>query len=560
MKMPKFFMPSLNGYKAAYIKNDLVSGIVVAALTIPVAMGYAQVAGLPPVYGLYASVLPVIAYALFASSPQLIYGIDASASAITGTLLVTMGIAAASDQAISTAAILSFFTAAFLLLFALLRLGRFANFISYPVMSGFISGISFSIIVGQIPKVMGVDSSGTDFFGNIQNIVGEFTQTNIISLVMGAATIAIILVCKKWLPKLPIALVVLVIGTAISALFHLDQYNVVITGDIPSGLPPISLPDFASVSNWGITIASGLVTAIIIFADSLLTTNSFAMKGGYRVRDNQELFAFGISDAAAAFVGSSPTSASVSRTAANVQFKGKSQLVSIFSAVVVALVILFFSAPLYYMPQPVLSGIIIAALVGVVDIDVMRMLFRRSRTEFVIWITAAVGVLVVGVLFGVIVGVLLSFIDVIIRATNPPQAFLGVIDDKKGYYDMSRHLDAHAVGDGIFIYRFTATLFFANIRLFKKGIHSAIKRGAKAIVVDASGISALDITAAQGLQELIKELDEKKIPFYFAGEIAKVDDAMKTYGLEDFITSGHTFKTIDEGVKRSEEELGKAKS
>lgn len=560
MHMPKFLLPSLNGYKAAYLKNDLISGIVVAALTIPVSMGYAQVAGLPPVYGLYASVLPVIGYALFASSPQLIFGIDASASAITSTILVAMGITAASDQAISTAAMLSLFTAGFLLLFALLRLGRFASFISFPVMSGFISGVSLSIIIGQIPKVMGIDSSGTDFFANIKNIVTEFLQTNLTSLVLGGVTLVVILICKKLLPKVPTALVMLVVGTAVTAIFHLDQQNVVITGDIPSGLPPINLPDFSDISSWGMTIGGSLVTAIVIFADSLLTTNSFALQGNYKVNDNQELFAFGISNAMSSLVGASPTSASVSRTAASKQFKGKSQLVSIVAAVVVTLVILFLAPLLYYMPQPVLSAITISALVGVVDIGVLRMLYRRSRMELVIWLAAALGVLLVGVLFGVIVGVVLSFVDVIIRATKPPQAFLGVIDGKEGYYDMARHLDAHAVPQGITIYRFTAALFFANISLFKKGIHSALKRDAKAIIIDASGISSVDISAAQGLQDIIKELKAKNIPFSFAGEIAKVDDALLEYGLKDFVNSGHTFKTLDEAVKYSQNELAKTPS
>lgn len=560
MHMPKFFMPSLRGYKAAYLKNDLIAGLVVAALTIPVAMGYAQVAGLPPVYGLYASVLPVIGYALFASSPQLIYGIDASASAITGTILVTMGITAASDDAVSMAAILSLFTAVFLLLFALLRLGRFASFISFPVMSGFISGVALSIIIGQIPKVMGIDSSGTDFFANIQNIITEFTQTNLISLIMGAITLAIILVCKKLLPKIPTALIMLVVGTAVTALFQLDQQNVVITGDIPKGFPPITLPDFSAISNWGTIIVGSLVTSIVIFADSLLTTNSFALQGKYKVRDNQELFAFGISNLMAALISSSPTSASVSRTAASIEYKGKSQLVSIFSAVVVTLVILFLAGLMYYMPQPVLSAITISALVGVVDIGVMRMLFRRSRMEFVIWLTAALGVLLVGVLFGVLVGVVLSFIDVIIRATSPPQAFLGVIDGKEGYFDMSRHLDAHAVEKGIVIYRFTSALFFANIRLFKKGIQSALKRDAEAIIVDASGIASLDISAAQGLQEVVKELNDKKVPFCFAGEIASVDDALMKFGLKDFVQSGHTFKTLDEAVKYTKQQLAKVRA
>lgn len=188
--MFNYVLLSLKNYKKEYLKNDVISGIVVAALTIPVAMGYAQVAGLPPIYGLYASFLPILVYAIFASSPQMIFGIDATASAITGSILVALGIAAGSAEALAFVPMLAFFTGVFFLLFAVLRVGKFVSYVSKPVMSGFISGISLAILIGQIPKMMGLDADGTDFFGNLTIIVGQFLQSNWLGLTMAVIAAA----------------------------------------------------------------------------------------------------------------------------------------------------------------------------------------------------------------------------------------------------------------------------------------------------------------------------------------------------------------------------------
>lgn len=557
--MSKYILPSLKGYKKSYLKNDIIAGIVVAALTVPVAMGYAEVAGLPPVYGLYASILPVIGYALFCSSRQLIFGIDAAASAITGSMLAMLGVAAQSDQAVALAPMLSLFAGLFLLLFSVFKLGRFASYISRPVMSGFITGISISIMLGQIPKVMELSSSGTDFFGNLESIFGTASQTNLVSLALGIGTIAVVLLGKKYLPKVPMALVVLVAGTAISAALQLDQRGVTITGDIPQGLPPISIPDFSSIPDIGVTILGGLVVAVVVFADSLLDSNSFAIQGKYKLDDNQELRAFGLSNLFASITGASPTSGSVSRTAASVQFKGKTQVVSLVAAGIVLMIVMFLSGLLYYMPQPVLSGIIIAALIGVIDVKMFKVLWRRSRMEWIIWLVSGLCVLVIGVLVGVIIGVILSFIDVIMRITSPPRAYLGVIDGKEGYYDLSTHKQARPVRDDIVIFRFTAPLFFANMQFFQKSILDAAAKKPKLIIVEGSGISYIDTSAADGLKDLLDQLKPLGVDLYFAGTIGRVNQEMEEFGLKDYMNSGHVQKTIGDilsaqGVEPAKEE------
>ncbi len=548
--MFKYVLLSFKGYKLSYIKNDVIAGIMVAALTIPVAMGYAQVAGLPPIYGLYASILPAIGYALFASSPQTVFGADASTSAITGSALAMFGIAATTQQAVAAAALLSLFAAAFLFLFALLRVGRFAAYISMPVMSGFMSGIAISIMLGQLPKILGITGSGDDFFGNIKDLVTGIAGTNLISLAMGAAAAALILLGKRFLPKLPVGLVVMVLGTALCALLRLDNMGVAVVGTIPSGFPALSFPAFWNTSNIGSYIGAGLVVAIVIFADALMTSRSFAVRNHYTLDNNREIFSFGIANFMASLSGGPPTSASMSYTAAAEQFKSKTQLVSLVAATLIALVVAFLGGLLYYMPQPLLGGIVLASLVGMVDLVVIRNLWRQSRGEAAIWLVSAVGVLVVGVLFGVLVGVILSFIAVIIGIVKPPQAYLGVVAGQAGFYDLENHDRAKAI-PGVVIYRFSARLFFGNFSLFRKGVHRALgEENPKTIIIDAAGINSIDATAAGQLKELLHWLERKGLTCYFAGQTDALNQQFHDFGLDAMLAEkGRLTKTVADALK-----------
>ncbi|MBC1532585.1 SulP family inorganic anion transporter [Listeria seeligeri] len=545
--MFKHIFLSLNGYKVSYLRNDVISGIGVAALTIPVAMGYAQVAGLPPIYGLYASFLPVIAYVIFASSPQLIFGIDATASAITGSIILgTAGLTAGSKEAIALAPVLAFFCAIFLILFSILKLGRFAKYISAPVLSGFISGLSVSIIMGQIPKIMGLKESGDSFFSSLGIIFGQFFQSNWLSLAMGVVTIIIVISCKKLIPKVPMSLVVLILGTMAAYFFKLDQYNVDIVGKIPVGFPSLGLPDFAA-SSWTLAIGGGLVCAIATFAGSLLPSESFAMRNKYTIDDNRELFAYGASNFVAAFSGCPPASASVSRTAANEQFRGKTQMVSIVAATIIALIVAFLSGLLYYMPQPVLSGIVFAALVGIIDLDVLKGLFKISRREATVWIVAAVGTLLVGVIFGVLLGIVLSFINVVSRSMQSPVAVLGVIEGRHGYFDLKRNPEAKSIPN-IVIYRYSASLFFGNFGKFANGLKAAIQDDTKLVIFESSAIINIDTTSTESLKDLLKWLDERGIEYYFADIIDHLKTSFRKHDLGFIIDDGHTKKTVEDAL------------
>ena len=547
-KITKYILPSFKGYKLSYLKNDIPAGIIVAALTIPVAMGYAQVAGLPPIYGLYASMIPVLGYVVFASSRQMVFGMDAGGSAITGSAIAAMGITYGSAQAIWAAPILALFAGAFLIIFSVLKLGRFSEYISKPVISGFISGISLSIMISQLPKMFGVTAADSNFFENIAVLFTKAKDISLLSVGLAAITIAIVLLGKKFLPKIPFALILLIIATALSAYFHFNDLGVNTVGHIPKGIPPFSIPDIFKISDISLFIGYGFATAVIIFAASIVAAESFADKAGYSIDTQKETFAYGASSLLAAFTGCPPTSGSVSRTAASEQFHGRSQMVSVVSAIVITLIVLFLGEVLYYMPQPVLAGIVFAAMVGILEIGQVRFLLKASRAEAIIWIISAASVVVVGVLFGVMVGIALSFIDVIMRLAKPPRAFLGKIKGSDGYYDFSVNTKAKEI-PGVLIYRFSAMLVFANIKLFVDDINNMVtKEKPSFIIIDATAIPQIDDTASQELRKLLTDLKSKNIDYCFAGAVGRLRNMIKDFQLDDLIDDKHEFKTIDDAL------------
>lgn len=549
-KLFDYIFPSLKNYKKEYFTKDIVAGIVVASLTIPVAMGYAEVAGLPPIYGLYAAIFPIIAYAIFASSPQLNLGANASSSAITASALASMGIALGSQQALAIVPILSFFCAVFLMLFAVANLGRFTKFISMPVMSGFITGVALSILFGQIPKLMGISADRSQLFGNIIAIFTGFSSTNWLAVAIGLSILVLIVIGKKTMKKVPVSLILLILATIASYFLRFDSYGIKLIGDIPKGLPSLKFPDIFSLSNLSLGILSGFLVAVVCFADSLLSSKSFAIRNNYELDEQRELAAYSVANFVAAATGCAPVGASVSRTAASEDFKGKTQLVSVVAAVIVGLVVAFFSPLLYYMPDPALAGITISALLGIIDIKGIRSILARSKREALIWTAAVLGVLLVGVLFGVLLGVFLSFIDVIARLSAPPSAMLGRIKGKRGYYDLQRNPDATPLPH-IAIYRFSGALFFANVKEFSEGLQNALSEDTKILIIDASAIISIDVTAADELVKVVNMLERRGIYYYITNVIGNFRDELERLELHSQISPEHIQKTIQDALNAS---------
>lgn len=532
----------IKGLSIKTLGRDIFVGIMIAAISIPISMGYAQISGLPAVYGLYGSVLPILAFTLISSSPQFIFGVDAAPAALIGGVLISLGVTFGSAEAMNIVPIFTVYTAIWLILFYIFKAGRLVNYISTPVMGGFITGIGTTIILMQIPKLMGSSSGSGELLELVEHLVESLFHINYLSLAMGIASLAIILLSKKIAPKFPMSIVVMILGALSTVFFHVDKYGVVLLSQVDKGLPKIIIPNFSLV-HFSSGFMLSLPIAIVILAESLLAESNFAIKNNYKINENREILAFSISNLAAALTGSCPVNGSVSRTVMSEQFGGKSKIVSITASIFMALVLVSATGFIGYLPVPVLTAIVISALIGVLEFHVAVKLYKVNKKEFMIFMGAFVAVLIFGTIYGVIVGLVLSFAMMVLKSAVPPRSFLGVIPGKDGFYDLNRNRDAEPIANTI-IYRFSGSLFFGNINAFQDDIEEAIKDSTKVVIIDAGGIGSIDFTASERLEMLHKSLEERGIQFYITEHIGELNDEMRKYELGYLIEEGVVRRTI----------------
>lgn len=536
-------------------KNDIIAGIIVALVSIPISMGYAQIAGLPAAYGLYGSLLPVLVYAFTTSSPQFVFGVDATPAVLVGGTLAALGVTTGSDEAMRLVPAITLVVAAWLLIFSLIKAGRIVNYISTPVMGGFISGIGITIILMQVPKLFGGTAGTGELIELILHITDQLKYFNVLSAVLGFGTVVIILVCKKYMPKFPMSVVLMVLGAMATAFLHIDRFGVKHLPHVDAGFPKLSIPDVTLLrDNTSEIVVLGLTCALVIMAQTLLATNNYANRYGYKVDNNREVLAYSLANVASAVSGSCPLNGSVSRTGIADQFGCKTQLMSVTAAVTMLVVVLFATPLLKYLPVPILTGIVVAALIGIVEYKLADKLRKVNRAEFFIFLAAMFGVLLFGTIYGVIIGVILSFIAVIIRAVVPPRSLLGCIPGHEGFYNLNRNRNALEI-QHVVMYRFSGNLFFANVSTFLQDIENAIKDDTKVVVVDASGIGSIDITAADRLVSFNKILKAKGLRFYITEHVGNVNDQLRKLGAGCLVEEGVTRRTIslalrDAGVDR----------
>ena len=538
---------TLKNYDRKNLIKDIIAGIIIMAVSIPISMGYAQIAGLPAVYGIYGSVFPILAFALFSTSPQFIFGVDAAPAALVGSALLTLNIKAGSTEAIVAVPVMTFFVAVWLLAFYFMKAGKLVNYISAPVMGGFITGICTTIILMQIPKIIGGTSGTGEFFELAEHIFETGKHINIPSVIMGVIALVILLVSKKLIPKFPMAVVLMFAGTIITLNMPIKDWGINTLSAVEPGLPKWSIPDFSIISIQQ-TITISLSVAVVIMAETLLAENSFAQKNNYRINDNQEILAFSVGNFMAAFTGCCPINGSVSRTAMGEQYQAKTQLTGIVAVLSMIVLLICGTGFIGYLPIPILTAIVISALLGATEFDLAARLWKLSRTEFLIFVGAFLGVLLLGTINGVLIGIILSFTEMIIRTSKPSRCFLGIQPGHRHFRDLKEGNQIHAI-EGVIIYRFSSNLFFANIGVLQRDIEDSIKPDTKAVILDASGIGSIDITAADRLAMLYKSLKEKGIRFYMTEHIAKVNEQIRTLGLGYMIEEGRVRRTIHIALK-----------
>ena len=538
---------TLKNYDRKNLIKDIIAGIIIMAVSIPISMGYAQIAGLPAVYGIYGSVFPILAFALFSTSPQFIFGVDAAPAALVGSALLSLNIELGSDEAIAAVPVMTFFVAVWLLAFYFMKAGKLVNYISAPVMGGFITGICTTIILMQIPKIMGGSSGTGEFFELAEHIYETLKHANIPSVIMGVIALVILLVSKKLIPKFPMAVVLMFAGTIITLNMPIRDWGINTLSAVEPGLPKWSIPDFSIISIQQ-TITISLSVAVVIMAETLLAENSFAQKNNYRINDNQEILAFSVGNFMAAFTGCCPINGSVSRTAMGEQYQAKTQLTGIVAGLSMIVLLICGTGFIGYLPIPILTAIVISALLGATEFDLAARLWKLSRTEFLIFVGAFLGVLLLGTINGVLIGIILSFTEMIIRTSKPSRCFLGIQPGHRHFRDLKEGNQIHAI-EGVIIYRFSSNLFFANIGVLQRDIEDSIKPDTKAVILDASGIGSIDITAADRLAMLYKSLKEKGIRLYMTEHIAKVNEQIRTLGLGYMIEEGRVRRTIHIALK-----------
>lgn len=535
--------------------RDILSGIIVALVSIPISMGYAQIAGLPAVYGLYGSLLPILAFGLLTTSPQFVVGVDAMPAVMVGSLLAEFGIAAESDAAMQLVPLISVLTALWFLVFFLLKAGRIVKYISTPVMGGFISGVGLTIILMQIPKLFGGTAGTGELFALLAHIAQQVPSFHLLSAVLGFGTFAVILVCKKLIPKVPMTVIMMLVGAVLQAVFHLDAHGVKMLSAVAPGLPHLMLPGFQYLGTYGKDLViESLSIAAVVMAQTLLASGNYAMKYGDKLDNNRELLAYGTMNLASGFTGCCPINGSVSRSGIADSFGCRSQLMSVSACGTMLIVLLAGTPLLKYLPVPILTGIVMTALWGILDFNLAKKLHRTSRNELFVFLIAFLGVLIFGTVYGVMIGVVLSFFEVAISAVAPPASYMGVIPGHDSFYPLERNRDAQSLRDAV-IYRFSGNLFFANIDRFQTDIEKAITADTQAVIVDARGVGSIDLTAAERLMILNRNLRQRGIQFYLTEHDGSLNDQLKKLDAGRLLREGAVRRTItlaleDAGIRQ----------
>ncbi len=523
--------------------REILAGVMLAALMIPLNIGYAEVAGLPPSVGLYASIAPMIAYAIFATSRHVVGSPDAAIAALTGSLLAAM-VMPGDPRIVSFAYALAIVSALFFFLFWVFRLGYLANYLSRAVLLGLVTALGIEVLVSQIRKIMGVSVEAEGFFFEVAALIRSIPTANLYSVGIGLGSIAMIRVLKQQMPKVPGALVALMLMTVIVSVFDLSARGVSVLGAIPAGLPQLTWPQISFIE-WTKLIPGALAIVAVTVAEGLLLARKYAETYRYKISADQEIFAYGAGNLAAGLTGAFAIGSSASRTAAMDDAGANTQWPSIVAAVVVALVLLFFTDLLALLPKAALAGVVANAVLKLIEVAELRELYHLRRTEFAIAVICLLSVLVLGTLPGLVIAFLLTTIEVVRRAAQPRSSILTQRTDGQGY-------GPEAVGEhpftapGIIVYRFGGPLFFANANVLQEEVRETVETHPgeiKWFILDAEAINDIDTTGAEALAQVIEVMHEQGIRVAISRAYAPLPQLLARYGLLATIGEENLYET-----------------
>ena len=544
-------LQAVKSYRREWLAKDVVAGVVLTTLLVPQGMAYAELAGLPPITGLYTSILCLLGYAVAGPSRILVLGPDSSLGPmIAATILPLAGADGDPKRAIALASLLALMVAGIMIVAAVAKLGFIADLISKPTMIGYMNGLALTILIGQLPKLFGFKIEADGLIGEVTGFVKGLAHGEVVAAaaVVGIAGIILILVLQRWLPKVPAVLIMVVLAIAATSVFHLADHGVSLVGVLPKGFPPLTIPS-VRLADLGPLFAGALGISLVSLADTISTASAFAARTGQEVRGNGEMIGIGVANLAAGLFQGFPVSTSGSRTAVAERSGAKTQLTGVTGAALIILMIVLVPGLFKNLPQPALAAVVITASLSLADIPGTARLWHQRKAEFLLSIAAFLGVALLGVLPGIAIAVGLSILNVFRRAWRPYDTQLGRVEGLEGYHDVHSYPEAQHL-PGLMIYRFDAPLFFANAKTFRNEVRRLANTEPKPkwIVIAAEPVTDVDTTASDVLEELDEMLNAQGISLVFAELKDPARDKIERYGLTRTIDPRHFYPTIESAV------------
>jgi high affinity sulfate transporter 1 len=520
-------------YKLADAPADVRAGLAVSTVAVPVGIAYAELAGFPPQVGLYSSILPLVAYGIFGSSRQLILGPDAATCAVIAAAIAPLAAGDATAYA-SMSAMLALLTGLICVGASFLRLGALADFLSRPILVGFLNGVALSIILGQADKIFGFPVVASGILPRLAEIFGKLGDVQIATVAVAAGTFVIIALAPRFLPSLPAALIGMVAAGVAVSLFNLTDLGVKTIAPVPAGLPSLTLPK-ADPAVLPSLLASAAGLALVSFSSLMLTGRSFATKNGYDIDPDQDFAALGVANVASALWQGFAISGADSRTAMSDAAGGRTHAVGLVAAAVLVGVLLFFTAPLQYVPVAALGAVLIAAGLSLIDVGSVLLFYRIDRSEAVLSVLATLGVVAVGAVNAILFAVILALLRFIKLMSRPPVEILGKVDGLPGLHSLARHEGAQQL-PGLLLFRFNGPITFFNAPYFKRELMQAIERGGPSlrhVVIDLLPVASIDATGLLTITEAFSVLNARGVELSAAGRATEWANWAKSRGFSN---------------------------
>ncbi|CRO71946.1 SulP family inorganic anion transporter [Pseudomonas aeruginosa] len=540
-------LDSLLHYRRAWFRPDVQAGLSVAAIQIPTAIAYAQIAGFPPQVGLYACILPMLIYALIGSSRQLMVGPDAATAAMVAAAITPLA-AGDPQRLVDLSMIVAIMVGLFSIVAGLARAGFIASFLSRPILVGYLNGIGLSLLVGQLGKLFGYEAATSGFVAGILALLENLLHIHWPTLILGSLSLLLMVLLPRRFPQLPGALCGVLLASLAAALLGLDRYGVELLGEVPAGLPQLSWPQ-TSLEELKSLLRDATGITVVSFCSAMLTARSFAARHGYSINANHEFVALGLANIGAGVSQGFAISGADSRTAVNDMVGGKTQLVGVVAALVIAATLLLLNKPLGWVPMPALGAVLLLAGWGLIDVQALKGFWKLSRFEFSLCLLTTVGVLSVGVLPGIFVAVSIAVLRLLYYTYRPSDAVLGWMHGIDGQVELAKYPQATTL-PGLVIYRFDAPLLFFNADYFKQRVLAVVDGSERpnAVLLNAEAMTNLDISGLATLHEMQQILKAQGVHLSLARVTGQTLDLLQRSSMLGEIKPPLVFSSVRSGV------------